>query len=228
MPARYSATWSKTRLRALIATAPAPPRVGVVQDDEAEFFATEGIRRELARGSVLVKHGDMASAVHLVERGVVGVLGIVGDRRPVLALATAGEVTCAVPVLLQTAMPWDVVTITDALITTVPANRFVEVVRQSWADRWTSRILAWLAEVGECQSHLEAGDLEQEIGAFLLRRHARITASQVYQAFADRFDVATDEVRQILDGLSRRGAVRVVGDHVSIADADTLRALSAR
>lgn len=226
VPARYHTSWSTGRLSAVLATTRNSQEIDQLQRDEQEFFAAEGVRRDVDCGVVLARSGQVVTDVHLIDRGAAAILGELGERRPILALTVAGELCGAVPALLGEAVPWDVVTVNPSSILSMPAERFVAAVRERWADRWSTRVLTWLAEVGVQNHCLERTDLGEEVAAFLLQ-HPQVTCGHAScRALADVLDVGAQAIRQVVDRFAQRGALRVVGDQINVTNTDVLRALA--
>ncbi len=161
--------------------------------------------------------------VHLVERGAVAVIGDHSGRRPILAFALRHELCCPVPALLHQAVPWDAVAVTDAAVITVPADVFTAAVQERWVDRWTTRTLAWLAEVGACVADLDEPDPAAQIAALLLRTRGEVSADLCRQTIADLLDLDDATIRDVLRRLELLGAVRLSGGRISVARPEILR-----
>jgi CRP-like cAMP-binding protein len=161
--------------------------------------------------------------VYLVESGAVAVLDDRGDRRPILAFALPREVCCAVPALLRQAVPWDAVAVTDAAVLAVPADVFTSVVRERWVDRWTTRTLTWLAEVGSRVAELDEPDSAAQVAALLLRSGGEFSMELCHRTIADLLDLDDSTMREVLSRLEMLGAVRLSGRHISVAQPERLR-----
>jgi CRP-like cAMP-binding protein len=161
--------------------------------------------------------------VDLVERGAVAVIGDYRGRRPILAFALRHELCCAVPALLHEPVPWDAVAVTDAAVITVPADVFTAAVRERWVDRWTTRTLAWLAEVGAGVAVLEEPDPAAQVAALLLRSRGEVSADLCRQTIADLLDLDDATIRDVLGRLELLGAVRLSGGRISVARPEILR-----
>lgn len=223
---RFRTAWSKARLSAAVA-ATRPARIGTASGpllpDEIEFFATEGTRHELPSGVVLAEHGQSVRNVHLVEHGAVAVLGGIEGRRPILAFTMPDELCCAVPALLRQPPPWDTVTITDSSVITISTDQFIPAVLDRWADRWSTRALSWLAEIGARVADLDGVDLTGHVAALLLRHRGEASVHLRCRTLADLLDVDDDTILRVLAELRRFGAVRLDRGHVTIAGLDRLQ-----
>lgn len=223
---RHRVAWSQARLSAAVsATRCRRERVASEQplDDEVEFFLAVGIRRDVPAGVALVHRSTPMHEVHLVERGAVAVIGDYRGRRPILAFALRDELCCAVPALLHEAVPWDAVAVTDAAVITVPTDVFTAAVRERWVDRWTTRTLAWLAEVGACVANLDEPDPAAQVAALLLRSRGEVSADLCRRAIADLLDLDDATVRDVLGRLELLGAVHLSGGHISVVRPEILR-----
>lgn len=223
---RHRVGWSQSRLSAAVsATRCRRGRVASEQplDDEVEFFSAVGIRRDVPAGVGLVHRGTPMPEVHLVERGAVAVLGDHRGRRPILAFVLRREVCCAVPALLHEAAPWDAVAVTDASVITVPVDVFTAAVHERWVDRWTTRTLAWLAEVGACAADLDEPDPAAQVAALLLRSRGEVSADLCRRTIADLLDLDDATIRDVLGRLEFLGAVRLSDGRISVARPEILR-----
>ena len=122
--------------------------------------------------------------VHLVERGAVAVLGDQCGRRPILDFALPREVCSAVAALLRQAVPWDAVAVTDAAVIAVPADVFTAAVQERWVERWTTRTLTWLAEIGLRVEDLDDPEPAGQVAALLLRAHGEYSAEPCRRTIA--------------------------------------------
>lgn len=221
------AGWSKARLSAAVAVnrcgrKPVPSEQPL--RDEVEFFADVGTRRDVRTGAALARRGSTVREVHLVERGALAVTGEHGGRSPILAFALRGDLCCAVPVLLHESTPWDAVAVMDSSVIAVPADAFSEAVGDRWVDRWSTRTLAWLAEVGTRMADLDQPDPKAQVAALLLRFRGSHSEDLCRRAIADLLDLDDASARSVLSDFERVGAVRNVGGHLSVVRADLLRA----
>jgi CRP-like cAMP-binding protein len=182
-----------------------------------------GSRRDVRAGDALVHRDTPMREVHLVERGAVAVLGDYGGRRPILAFALRRELCCAVPALLQQPAPWDVVAVTDAAVVAVPADVFTAAVHERWADRWTTRTLAWLAGVGASVADLDESEPAAQVAALLLRSHGEFSAELCRRTIADLLDLDDATIRDVLGRLELLGAVRLSGGRISVVRSEILR-----
>jgi CRP-like cAMP-binding protein len=224
--ARQHSSWSKARLSAAVAaTRPGRGRAAIDQPlgDEIEFFAAVGTRHEVPSGVALVRRGRAMDEVCLVQRGAVAVIGEHSGRRPILSFAVRSEFCCAVPALLREPAPWDAITVVGSSVITVPTAHFTAAVRERWVDRWSTRTLSWLAEIGARTADLDEGDLTGQTAALLLRHHGELSVDLCSRTIADLLDVDDEAIRPILRELERRGAVRVAGGRVSIAQPEILQ-----
>ena len=162
--------------------------------------------------------------VYLVQRGAVAVIDKQGRRRPILSFAVRSEFCCAVPALLQEPAPWDAVTVMGSSVITVPIAHFSAAVREKWVDRWSTRTLSWLAEVGARIADLDERDLTGQAAALLLRHRGEFSLDLCSRTIADLLDVEDDAIRRVLAELERRGAVQVASGRVSVARPEILRA----
>jgi CRP-like cAMP-binding protein len=218
--------WSRRRVSAAVSvTRCGHERVASEQPlaDEVEFFAALGSRRDVPAGVTLVPRGRPMHEVYLVESGAVAVLDDRGDRRPILAFALPREVCCAVPALLRQAVPWDAVAVTDAAVLAVPADVFTSVVRERWVDRWTTRTLTWLAEVGSRVAELDEPDSAAQVAALLLRSGGEFSMELCHRTIADLLDLDDSTMREVLSRLEMLRAVRLSGRHISVAQPERLR-----
>jgi CRP-like cAMP-binding protein len=223
----HRTSWSRARLSAAIAaTRSGRARVAADQPlgDEIEFFASIGTRHDVPTGAALVRRGRPMGEVHLVQRGAVAVIGDHRGRRPILAFAAPSEFCCAVPALLQEPAPWDAVTVIGSSVITVPAATFTAAVRDRWVDRWSTRTLSWLAEVGVRVADLDGGDIDGQVAALLLRHRSEWSVDLCRRTIADLLDVDEEIIRQVLADLERLGAVRFAGGRVSVAQPEVLQA----
>lgn len=225
--ARPRGPWSKARLSAAIAATRverANPATGRPLRDEIEFFTALGTRHDVPTGAALVRRGHVMGDVHLVQRGAAAVLGDEGGRRPILALALRSELCGAIPALLPEPAPWDTVTVMDSSVVTVPAARFAAAVRERWADRWSARILSWLAEVGARVADLEGRDVNAQVAAVLLRHHGKMRVDLCRRTIADLLDLDVEAIRPVLAEFVRLGAVSLTDGHIFVARVEILRA----
>lgn len=225
---RWVTSWSGARLSAAIVatrSTRASTTIDPLLSDEIEFFAAEGIRRDVPSGVVLAKHGQPVRDVHLVAHGAVAVLDDLAGRQPILAFALPNELCGAVPALLNEPAPWDTVTVADSSVVTIPTERFTTAVRERWVDRWSTRTLSWLAEIGARVADLDGSDLTAHVAALLLRSPDTASIHRCGRTLADLLDVDNDAIRQVLTDLSRRGAVRITRGRVTIARPDLLQAI---
>lgn len=225
-PGRRHPGWSRGRLAAAVSASrsvPGAERSNRPFADELDFFAANGRRRDVRAGTALVDRGSRTREVHLVERGAVAVLAEHDGRKPILTFALRRELCCAVPALLHQNAPWDVVAVTDAAMITVPADVFTSAVRERWVERWTTRTLTWLAEVGARVADLDAADSTAQAAALLLRAHGDFSAELCRRTIADLLDLDDFSVRVILDRLDRLGAVELSGSRIAVTRPDLLR-----
>ena len=162
--------------------------------------------------------------VHLVQRGAVAVIGKQGRRRPILSFAVRSEFCCAVPALLQEPAPWDAVTVMGSSVITVPITHFSAAVREKWVDRWSTRTLSWLAEIGTRIADLDERNLTGQAAALLLRHRRELSLDLCSRTMADLLDAEDDAIRRVLAELERRGAVQIVSGRVSVARPEVLQA----
>jgi CRP-like cAMP-binding protein len=188
-----------------------------------EFFMCVGSRRELCAGSALAHRGSPVGEVHLVERGAVAVLGNQFGRRPIVDFALPREVSSAIPALLRQAAPWDAVAVTDTAVIAVRADVFTAAVQERWVDRWTTRTLAWLAEVGLRVEGLDDPEPAGQVAALLLRTSGEHSAEPCRRTISDLLDLDDATVRDVLAGLKGIGAVEASGGRISIARPEILR-----
>jgi CRP-like cAMP-binding protein len=224
---RYRSSWSTARLSAAVAaTRLGRGRVAVDRPlrDEIEFFAAMGTRHEVACGTALVRRGTAMGEVHLVQRGAVAVIGKHGGRRPILSFAVRSEFCCAVPALLEEPAPWDAVTVMGSSVITVPTAHFAAAVRERWVDRWSTRTLSWLAEIGARIADLDERNLTGQAAALLLRHRGELSLNLCSRTIADLLDIDDETVRRVLAELERLGAVRLAGRRVSVAQLEILQA----
>jgi CRP-like cAMP-binding protein len=222
---RYQTPWSKARLAAAVdATRPRGATAnGRLFADEIEFFATDGTRHEVSSGMVLAERGQPARDIHLVEHGAAAVRGAIERHRPILAFTMPDELCGAIPALLRQAAPWDTIAVTDSSVITIPADRFIPVVGDRWADRWSTRTVSWLAEIGARVADLDGNNLTGQVAALLLRHRGGSPVYMRRRTLADLLDVEDSAIRRVLDELRRLGAVRLHGSHVTITRADLLQ-----
>jgi CRP-like cAMP-binding protein len=218
--------WSQRRLSAAVSATRCGRRPSSEHPlgDEVEFFSAVGKRREVPAGVALVHRSKQMHEVHLIERGAAAVIGEHRGRRPILAFALRDELCCAVPALLHEPAPWDAVTVTDAAVITVPADVFTAAVHERWVDRWTTRTLLWLAQVGTRVADLDASDPVAQVAAVLLRSKSEVTAELCRSTIADLLDLDDAAVRDIIGRLELVGAVRVSGGRISVIAPEILRA----
>lgn len=224
---RHPTAWSKARLSAAVAAT----RCGRASEpgeqplrDEVEFFGAVGIRQDVRCGAALAQRGTIVGEVHLVERGALAVIGDHGGRNPILAFALRRELCCAVPALLHEATPWDAVAVMDSSVITVPAEAFTAAVRDRWVDRWATRTLTWLAEVGTCLADLDQPDPKAQVAALLLRFRGTYSEELCRRTIADLLDLDDVTTRDALSTLERQGAVRHAGGRISVVRPEVLRA----
>ena len=223
---RRRVVWSQARVSAAVsAMRSRRGRVASEQalDDEIEFFSAMGIRRDIPAGGTLLHRSTPMHEVHLVERGAVAVIGDHCGRRPILAFALRHELCCAVPALLHEAVPWDAVAVTDAAVMTVPADVFTAAVHDRWVDRWTTRMLAWLAEVGARVADLDEPGPATQVAALLLRTRGEHSAELCRRTIADLLDLDDATIRDVLGRLDLLGAVRLSDGRISVARPEILR-----
>lgn len=223
---RDARPWSKSRLSAAVA-ATRPTRawasIDAPLDDETEFFAATGRRHHVPRNTRLVQRGERVRDVHLVEQGVVAVVGDLQQRRPILAFTLPDELCCPVPALLREPPPWDAITVTDVSVITVPAGSFTAAVAERWADRWGTRTLSWLAVIGTRLADLEPGDLNGQVAALLLRLRGEPPPELDRRTIADLLDADKQAVGQVLSAFERSGAIALSGGQITIVRAELLR-----
>lgn len=220
-------SWSRARLSAAIA-ATRSARTRAAADgpfgDEIEFFASSGFHHHVAAGATLVQRGRPMDEVHLVQRGAVAVVGEHHGRRPILSFAAPSEFCCAVLAWLHEPAPWDAVTVIDSSVITVPTTTFTSAVRDRWADRWSTRSLSWLAEIGARVADLDGGNVDGQVAALLLRQRGELSLDLWRQTIADLLDVDEEVIRQVLADLEQLGAVRFAGGCVFVAQPEILQA----
>jgi len=163
------------------------------------------------------------SEVHLVQRGAVAVVSKHGARRPILSFAVPSEFCCAIPALLHESAPWDAVTVMRSSVITVPTARFTAAVRERWVDRWSTRTLSWLAEVGARMADLDERNLTGQTAALLLRHRGELSLDLCSQTIADLLDADDEAIRPILAAFEQLGAVRIAGRRVSVARPELLQ-----
>ena len=222
--------WSRARLAAAVSMTRCVRGAGVSNQllvDELDFIAATGSRGEVRAGTALVHRGSRMPEVHLVERGAVAVLGDHGGRRPILDFALRRELCCAVPVLLHQNAPWDAVAVTDGVVVTMPADVFTSAVRERWVDRWTTRALTWLAEVGARVGDVDESDPAAQVAELLLRARGEFAVEPCRRTIADLLDLDDSSVREILGRLEMLEAIDLSGGRVAIVRTDILRAVSA-
>lgn len=223
--ARYKDAWSPARLSAAVAVTRPPcsatPFSGLLRD-ELNFFTETGTRHDVRHGVVLMRRGQPACEVHLVERGVVAAIRGVDGHRPISAFALANEVCGAIPALLCQPAEWDNIALADSSLITVSANRFNAAVRNGWADRWATRALCWLAEFGARATDLDGTPLAGQVVALLLRHRDGHGIDHCTGALADVLDVDEDAIGRILGDLRRLGVITLAGDRVSVTQAERL------
>jgi hypothetical protein len=223
----YGGPWTESRLSAAVAaTRPHRARFALEQAlrDELDFFADIGTRHEVSSGVALVQRGKHMREIHLVQQGAVALLDESGTRRPIVAFTLQKELCCAVPALFEEAPSWDAVTVLGTSLITVSTDRFMGAVHERWADRWSTRTLSWLAEVGARVADLDARDMQGQVAALLLRHGGELPVDLCRQTICDLLDVEDDVVRPILAELQRLGGLRVVDGRVAVAQAGVLRA----
>jgi CRP-like cAMP-binding protein len=224
---RGRAAWSKARLSAAVAAIRCGRVPGPAEQpmrDEIEFLGAVGTQREVRAGATLARRGTAVDEVHLVQRGALAVIGDHGGRRPIVAFTLRRELCCAVPALLEEATPWDAVAVMDSSVITVPAHAFTAAVQDRWVDRWTTRTLTWLAEVGTWVTDLDQPDPTAQVAALLLRVRATHPEDLCRRTITDLLDLDDVTTRRVLSDLERRGALRHSGGCISVARPDMLRA----
>lgn len=225
---RHRVAWSKTRLSAAISANRGGQRHEANDSplgDEVDFFAAMGTRRDVRAGAALVRRGTPVREVHLVERGAVAVIGDHGGRRPILAFAVRPELCCAVPALLHEAAPWDAVAVTEASVITVPTEVFMAAVRERWVDRWTTRTLTWLAEVGARIADLEESGPDAQIAALLLRSRGEPSTDLCRRTIADLLDLDDVTIRAVLCRFEQVGAIERRGTRITVARPEILQGI---
>jgi CRP-like cAMP-binding protein len=224
---RCKDAWSPGRLAAAVAfTRPARPATPFKEllSDELEFFTAIGTCHDVPHGVVFVQRGEPIRNVYLVARGAVAaVLRASAGRRPILGFTLPNEMCYAIPALLDDLAGWDGVTVADSSLISIPADRFNTAVRDDWTDRWATRALWWLAEVGARANEFDGTDLSSEVAALLLRHRNLHGIEGCTSALADVLDVNTDTIKQVLANLRRHGAIRLGGgDVVNVTHPDRL------
>ena len=222
----YRGGWSRTRLSAAVAAIRGDHAHAADNrplPDEIELFATIGRRRDIPRGVALARRGTPTGEVHLVDRGALALIGEHDGRRPIVAFALRREVCGSVPALLREPAPWDAVTVMDSSVITMPAASFSAAVHDRWVDRWTTRTLAWLAEVGARIADIDGRDLDAQVAALLLRHPGEFPVDLCRRTISDLLDIDDVTTRHIVNDLEQRGAVRVIGGRISVARPDILR-----
>lgn len=222
----HTAAWSKARLSAAVAATrsgrmPVPREQPLL--DEIEFFGAVGTRRDVRSGAALARRGTTVGEVHLVERGALAVVGNHGGRNPILAFALRRELCCAVPVLLHEATPWDAIAVVDSSVITVAADAFTAAVLERWVDRWTTRTLTWLADVGTRMADLDQPDPRAQVAALLLRNRGTHSMELCRRTIADLLDLDEVTTRNILTDLESLGAIRHTGGCIAVARPEILR-----
>ena len=224
---RVRASWSKARLSAAVAAirCSRASRSGERPlQDELEFFGAVGTRHEVRSGTVLSRRGSAVSEVHLVERGAVAVTGDHRGHSPILAFALRRELCCAVPALFTEATPWNAVAVMNSSVITVSADTFTAAVRDRWVDRWTTRTLTWLADVGTWATDLDQPDPRMRVATLLLRVRGAHSEDLCRRTISDVLDLDDVTTRNALSDLERIGALQHVGGRFSVARPDILRA----
>jgi hypothetical protein len=152
------------------------------------------------------------------------VIGDHGGRHPIVAFALRHELCSAVPALLHEAMPWDAVAVMDSSVITVPADVFTSAVRDRWVDRWATRALTWLAEVGTWMADLDQPAPEAQTAALLLRFRGTYSQELCRRTIADLLDLDDIMTREVLGEFERLGAVRHSEGRISVVRPELLRA----
>jgi CRP-like cAMP-binding protein len=222
---RYSRAWSPDRLSAAIAAARRPGGRTAIErplDDELEFFASVGARRDVAHGVTLIHGGETIREVHLIVRGAVAVVGDRGERRPILGFKVPNHLCGPVPVLLREPALWDVVTVMESSVMTIPAARFAAAVRDRWVDRWSTRSLSWLAAMGARSADLDC-DLTGQTAALLLRHRGEMPAAVCRRTIVDLLDADEKAIERILRDFERVGAVRLRDGRIAITQVEILK-----
>ena len=223
---RYARAWSPDRLSAAIAAARLPGGRTAIERplrDELEFFASSGVRREVAHGVTLVRGGEKIREVSLIVRGAVAVVGDRGERRPILGFKMPNHLCGPVPVLLHEPALWDAVTVTRSTVITVPAARFSAAVRDHWVERWSTRSLSWLATMGARSADLDC-DLTGQAAALLLRHRGEMPVTLCRRTIADLLDAEEGAIEPILRRFERLGAVRIREGRIAVSQVEILRA----
>jgi CRP-like cAMP-binding protein len=222
---RYRRAWSPTRLSAAVAAARPPGARAPVDrllDDELEFFASIGVRSDLAHGTTLIDRGQQIQEVHLIVQGAAAVVSDRFGRRPILGFTLPNELCCPVPVLLHEPALWGAVTVTDSTVVTVRAAHFSAAVRDRWVDRWSTRSLSWLAAMGARSADLDC-DLTGQTGALLLRHRWELPVAVCRQTIADLLDADEQSIEAVLFQFERLGAVRLRGGRIAVTRVETLK-----
>jgi CRP-like cAMP-binding protein len=218
---RRRAPWSRARLNAAVAVArPSHVREPSQQllRDEVELFEAIGVRREALSGASLAHRGRPLDEVHLVERGAAALTGDYRGRRPILDFMVHGELCGAVPALLHQASPWDAVTVVDSSVISVSTEVFSAAVRGRWVDRWATRTLTWLAEIGTRITELDALNFDRQVAALLLRSNGGLRRRTI----ADVLDLDDATAGEVLGRLERLGAVRIASGRIWVGEREVL------
>ncbi len=223
---RYSRAWSSDRLSAAVAATQLPGGRTAIErplGDELEFFASIGVRRDLAHGVTIVHGGEAIREVHLIVRGAVAVVGDRGERRPILGFKMPNHLCGPVPVLLHEPALWDSVTVMGSTVLSVPAARFSAEVHDRWVDRWSTRSLSWLAAMGARSADLDC-DLTGQAAALLLRHREEMPVALCRRTLVDLLDADERAIERILRGFERVGTVRMTDGRIAVTQVEILRA----
>jgi len=200
--------------------------IGGPLNDELEFFASIGARRDFAHGTRLIEGGQKIQEVHLIVRGAVAVVSDRGERQPILGFTMPDELCCPVPLLLNEPALWDAVTVTTSSVITVTAAQFSAAVHDHWVDRWSTRSLSWLAAMGARSADLDC-DLTGQTAALLLRHRGELPAALCRQTIADLLDADEQAIGPVLLHFERRGAVRLRGGRIAVTQVGILKSVVA-
>lgn len=215
--------WSARRLSAAIAaTRHRSHGSRRALHDEIEFFTAHGAERRVASGTSIVHSGRRVGEVHLIRDGAFAVMNRMGDRWPILDIAVPDEICCPLSLFLGEPAPWEAVAVVDSSVVSMPADRFCAAVRDRWTDRWSTRTLNMLAEIGARVADLDARDLAGQAAALLLRLHGETSVVLCRETMCDLLDVDPGTATRVIAEFERLGAVELTGDRIRVSDAKVL------
>jgi len=198
-------------------------------------LARDATLRELRLGELLVRHGAIIDAFYCVAAGSLKLSLDQGQGGRVFGIISSGETFCEAAVLLRAPSPFDVVTLSDAIVAAVPLAQIEALMER---DRIFSRSLIELLarRALAAMMDLEAGTRHapQRLASYLTSLaqpagkagawNARLPVSKTL--VAARLGIKKETLSRLLRGFADDGVIAVAQRDIAILDRDRLLQLS--